>query len=222
MNWTCEKIEERLSDYVDRLMAPAEREGFEAHAATCARCKPLVAQVSGIVAEIHHLEPLEAPPRLVYRILDATLGERGAQVTGWRKWFGWIGPIGQTRLAMGVVTVALLAVMIGMTTGVTMEDVRKIELADLKPSNLWRAADRGVNLMYAKGVKFVNGLRVVYEIQSRLQPASDSAPVTQPQPQRAPGQSEKEGKRPESNRALDLNDIPVVLASTVGLPGRSF
>ncbi|PYU16224.1 MAG: hypothetical protein DMG29_04545, partial [Acidobacteria bacterium] len=68
MTWNCEQVEGSLSDYVDRLLGAAEHSGFEAHVAGCARCAPLVKSVSGLVAGLHHLEPLPTPPRLIYNI----------------------------------------------------------------------------------------------------------------------------------------------------------
>ena len=48
-----------------------------------------------------------------------------------------------------------------------------------------RSANRQAHLAYARGAKFVNDLRVVYEIQSRLQPEQEPAnsPVVAPSPE---------------------------------------
>jgi hypothetical protein len=59
----------------------------------------------------------------------------------------------------------------------------KIKRADFNPADLFRAANRQVHLTYARSVKFVNDLRVVYEIQSRLQPAPEPSPTSTPLPQ---------------------------------------
>jgi len=106
--WACEQIETRLSDYLDRLLTAAERGGFEEHVAGCARCAPLVHSVGGLVNGMHRLEPLEAPPRLVYNILDRTLGAR-TEKKGWRAWMGWLQPIWQPRFAYGAVSVLVTA-----------------------------------------------------------------------------------------------------------------
>ena len=92
MTWTCEQIEERLSDYVDRLLSPEERSGFVTHVDACARCRPLVARVAGLVAEMHRLEPLEAPVGLVERILVQTslaAREEKKPLRDWRSWLEW-------------------------------------------------------------------------------------------------------------------------------------
>ena len=76
MIWTCEQTEARLSDYLDRAMAGTELTAFEAHIAECDRCAPLVAHVSQLLTGVHAMEQVEAPPRLIYSILDKTLGKR--------------------------------------------------------------------------------------------------------------------------------------------------
>src|SRR5579884_2368582 len=82
MNWTCEQTELRLSDYLDGLLHPEERHSFDAHVNGCPRCTPLVASVTHLVQDLHTMEEVEPPPRLVYAILDKTLGPREA-TTGW-------------------------------------------------------------------------------------------------------------------------------------------
>jgi len=217
MSWTCEQVEARLSDYLDGQLHAEELQGFSGHLATCDRCAPLVAQVSGVMARVHALAPVEPPPRLIHNILDQTLGPRHvpAAPTGM---LGWLRLLMQPRFAMGAVTVVLALFFMSQGLGIEWS---KVEMADLKPVNLYRAADRRAHLLYARGVKFVNDLRVVYEIQTRLEPQPE--PAAQPQ-QRAPGSTETQ---PDPRRQRDLNRadelrLPSVLASGLpGVPGRS-
>jgi hypothetical protein len=58
----------------------------------------------------------------------------------------------------------------------------KLKKADLSPANVFRTANRQVHLTYARSAKFVNDLRVVYEIQTRLQPDAEPSPSATPQP----------------------------------------
>src|SRR2546425_7753971 len=76
MNWTCEQIEARLSEYLEGALAPADQQAFAAHVQQCPQCAPLVSTVQGLVNGLHGLPPLAEPPRLVYAILDKTLGPR--------------------------------------------------------------------------------------------------------------------------------------------------
>ena len=61
--------------------------------------------------------------------------------------------------------------------GVSPSDLKKI---DYRPASLVRAGNRQVHLSYARCVKFVNDLRVVYEIQSRFQPENAGEPSKTP------------------------------------------
>jgi len=180
MNWNCATTEERLTDYLDGALAPEEAAAFSAHTTGCPACTKIVAQVSALVEKMQLVEPLDPPAQLTVKILDATLGPR-TQSSEWRKWFDWVSVIWQPRFGMGAATVAAsFAVMFHALAPVG----KKVTLADLNPLVMARAANRQAHLTYAHGVKFVNDLRVVYEIESRLgpQPAQiNAAPVSEPQ-----------------------------------------
>lgn len=217
MNWNCEHIETRLSDYVDGLLSAEERRLFTAHTATCANCAGLVRRVGGFVAQLHAIEAVEEPPRLAYLILDKTLGPRKT-ATGWRGIFAWMRPGLMPRLAMGTVAMLLVATVMLQSAGLSWAQVQDM---DWRPRSVWREANRQGHLMFARSVKFVNDLRVVYEIQTRLQTAPEPATV---QPQPAPGSTEKEPpKRERDMNRADEKAPPVMLASVFisGVPGRS-
>jgi len=207
MSWTCEQTETRLSDYLDGVLNPAELAEFSAHVPSCARCAPLVASVSDLLTGLHGMEQIEAPPRLVYSILDKTLGPRES-VTGWRAMLGWVRGIASTRFAYGALSVAATLVIFVTASGFNW---RHPKLADLKPATIYHKADGWMHVTYGSSVKFVNDLRVVNEIQSRLREDSDlrAAPenvLPATSPQKQPGSSD--GSKPtaprQQNRANDL------------------
>jgi hypothetical protein len=174
MDWNCTITEERLSDYLDRQLLPEEAAAFSAHLVECARCKPLVASVSGLVDRMQHLEMVAEPPQLVAKILEATLGPR-AEKQGWKGWFAWLPALLQPRFAIGAVTVVASFVIVTHATGLSTAKIRR---ADLSPVGMARSVNRQAHLAYARSAKFVNDLRVVYEIESRLQP--EPTPAAQP------------------------------------------
>ena len=212
MNWTCQQFEERLTDYLEDALSVADRAAFTAHQQECARCKPLVERVNAMVLAIHQIEPVEPPPRLIHNILDASGPKRER---GWLG-FGWLTP----RFAMGTLTMALFLLIVYPMTGI---EVSKLEWSDLRPTNMYRAADRRATLMYARGVKFVNGLRVIHEIQSRLQPSEPQAvPVKEELKKQTTEENEKpeKGKGREQNHAFDPGHLQTMVASViVGAPG---
>jgi anti-sigma factor RsiW len=204
MDWNCTLTEERLSDFLDGQLPREEAAAFSGHAAGCSRCSGLVARVGELVSRMQQLEPLEAPPHLPARVLDATLGPRVPK-HGLERWFAWVPALWQPRMAMGMATVAASVIIIFHTAGVTPS---KMKRADLNPANVFRAANRQAHLTYARGVKFVNDLRVVYEIQSRLQPepvpASTPAPrslLEEPSQPHSPNHEQKSEADPNHGRS---------------------
>jgi len=178
-DWNCARTEERLSDYLDGILSPAEAAEYSAHAGSCDACGKLVKQVGGLVHQMRALDALEAPPQLIPKILESTLGPRRKQGAGWQRWVAWVPQFWQPRFAMGGITVAATILIVLYTTGISPAKLKK---ADLSPANVFRTANRQVHLTYARSAKFVNDLRVVYEIQTRLQPDAEPSPTIRPAP----------------------------------------
>lgn len=200
MSWNCEQTEAQLTDYLDGLMSPGERIEFEAHLNSCKDCAQIVASVSQLVGNLHSMEQIEPAPQLVYAILNKTLGPRETK-KGWRSAFGWIGGLASPRFAYSAVSIGASLTILLAASGVSL---RKPKLADLSPVNIARSVDRQAHLVYARSTKFVSDLRVVYEIQSRLNNKDNELPTapenTLPStaPDKAPGSTD--GTRPGSPR----------------------
>lgn len=217
MNWTCEQTELRLSDCLDGLLTAAEQKEFDAHVNSCARCTPLVSSVTHALSSLHSLAQIEPPPRLVYNILDKTLGPRET-VTGWKAILAWFRAFNPQRLAYGGVSLCAMFLVFASFTGFSW---KKPRAADLSPVNVYRGADRQAHLVYARSAKFVSDLRVVYEIQSRLQrtedlPGSQDSTAPQPAPSdKNPGSTDGSGPASpkQQNRANDLASHSIVLAA---------
>jgi len=105
----------------------------------------------------------------------------------------------------------------------------------LSPANIFRTANRQVHLTYARSAKFVNDLRVVYEIQSRLQPGPEPSPNSAPAPEQKQSQpdpsmpQQKSDKNPPRDRSqVHGGSMFAVLmpatfpASTIATLTRSF
>src|SRR5262249_24555268 len=203
MIWTCELTEERLSDYIDNLLTQEERTAFLQHVPSCANCAPLFASVSHLVKNLHSIAEVDAPPRLVYSILDQTLGPRDS-ATGWQAVLQWFRGMGTRRFTYGMASLAATFLILVTASGFNW---RHPKAADLHPLNIYRRADAQVHLVYARGTKFFSDLRVVNEIQSRLReneqvPVNQEETLPQPSPGKNPGSTD--GTRPgprEQNRA---------------------
>ena len=191
MNWNCTLTEERLSDFLEGTLSPEDAAAFSGHEAGCERCASTVAQVGGLVTRMQRTALVEEPPLLVGKILAATLGPRKQERVS-QGLFGWVSAIWQPRFAMGVATVAASFIIVFHAAG------SKPGKSAMNPLNLLQAANRQAHLTYARGARFVNDLRVVYEIQSSLasQPQPISEPV--PLPTRAPSSDPGPGGEQQS------------------------
>jgi hypothetical protein len=217
MTWTCDLIEAQLSDYLEGLLQGPERAAFEAHAKSCPECAPLVASVRSLVGEMRSMEELETPPRLVYAILDKTLGPRET-VTGWQGFLNAIRGLATPKFAYGAASVmATLSIILG-ASGFSL---RKPKLADLRPAAIYQRADRQAHTAYARSVKYVSDLRVVYEIQSRLRQDENNLQTTPEQvlpkssPEKNPGQTDehKPSQPRQQNRANEASRQLEMLAA---------
>ena len=212
MTWTCEQTEARLSDYLDGLLQPVEQTAFDLHVNGCERCTPLVASVSHVLGTLHKLEQIEPSPRLINSILTVTQGPQT-----WRNAKRWLRALQSPRFVYSTVSVAATFIVLLTALGFSW---RKPKLADLAPATIYRNADRGVHLVYARSSKFVSDLRVVYEIQSRINeneqnPAAREETIPQSSPNKKdPGQTDNTNPSSpkQQNRANEIGRNLEVLA----------
>jgi len=227
MTWTCEQIEARLSDYLEGLLAGPDRAAFDAHVASCAECAPLLASVRGLVGGMHAMEEVEVPPRLVYTILDKTVGPRET-VSSWQALRNVLRGLGSPKFVYSMASVFATCLVLVSATGFSF---RRPKLADLRPATVYQVADRQVHMVYARSVKYVSDLRVVYEIQSRLREEQNNLQVTPEEslpkasPGKEPGQTDdqKPAQPRQQNRANELaRQVEVLAAECPMLLERSF
>lgn len=194
MEWSCTNSEERLSDFLEGALQPEEQAAFSAHTAGCRGCTEMVERVGGLLARMGQIALVQEPEYLAGKIVAATHGLRGGERDA-RWWMAWVPLIWQPRFAMGLATVAASLVIVLHAAGVSPSDLQKI---DYRPASLARAGNRQAHLTYARWVKYVNDLRVVYEIESRFasSPVFSSEPAPTPTAEPRPRQ---EPASPDSN-----------------------
>ncbi|HEV2194971.1 MAG TPA: zf-HC2 domain-containing protein [Candidatus Acidoferrum sp.] len=212
MIWTCEQTEARLSDYLDGLLNSEEWSAFNLHVNTCAVCTPLVASVAHTLGGLYALEQVEPPPNLEMAILRATVGVVRSKYDFW----AWLRSLQSPRFIYGAVSVAATFALLLTATGFNW---RKPKLADLAPATIYHKADGKIHVFYGRSVKFVSDLRVVIEIQSRLNegdqnPAMREETIPQSSPKKEPGRTDNTNPSTpkQQNRANDISRRLEVLA----------
>ncbi len=204
MNWTCAQIEERLSDYLDNRLDPADVAELNRHVDGCAECTRLIERVGSTVQQMRSLAPVEVPSHLINSILDQTIGTR-PENSGWRGWFAWAPFLVQPKFAMGALTCAVTLIILGYGIGLSPAKIKK---GDLAPSNVYRAANRQAHLTYGRALKYVNDLKVVYEIQSKLRP--EESPAREREQEEVPAsptpqEKSQQDSRPGRSSTLDAD-----------------
>jgi hypothetical protein len=177
MSWTCAQFDARLDDYLEGRLSAEEAAGAQAHVDACARCAEWA---DGRLAALwlREVEPTEVPPGLERRILAQTLAPAPEESFWSMLELGWRALL-QPRMAMGLAAALISFGLVLNTLSVSPGD---ISVADLNPVNIYRSINRQAQLTYASGMRFVNDLRLVYEIRSRLEEMGEE-----------PGESPAEG-----------------------------
>jgi hypothetical protein len=161
---------------------------------------------------LHKLEPVEPSPQLINSILTATQGPQT-----WRNAKRWLRGLQSPRFVYSAVSVAATFIVLFTSLGFSW---RKPKLADLAPATVFRKANSHAHLFYAHSVKFVSDLRVVYEIQSRMNeneqnPAAREQTIPQVSPNKKdPGQTDNTNPASpkQQNRANEIGRNLEVLA----------
>jgi anti-sigma factor RsiW len=168
----CADIEVLLSDYIDGTLGAVERASVESHLSGCGGCAEMLRDIQGAIAFVERAEKPEPPQELITRILfhtpmsgePARAARRGKSAAGWLR--GWFTPLLQPRFAMGM---AMTILSFSMVSRVIEIPQRQLTMADLEPARVWAAVDDKVHRAWSRAVKYYENLRLVYEIQGRLQ-----------------------------------------------------
>jgi hypothetical protein len=187
----CLEFDALLADALDGALTGADRERFEAHRASCLSCGPMFAEASAGRAWLAELKDVEPPANLVHNILAATIGQVEAPAPAahhgegvWHRLRGWVQPVVapllQPRFAMSFGMAFFSVSLILNLLGVRLSDLRYV---DLTPSGIVR----GYYDTQARITRYYENIRVVYEIESRVQqlkrattPEESNPPATAP------------------------------------------
>ena len=180
---TCAELEILLCDYVDGTLRAEERTALENHLSGCAACKQLAEDVAGMTAFFERVPQAEPPAELMTRILHhAPMGPGAVSERlpndpkpSWaRRLFGgfvhgWLQPRYVMGMAMTILSFSMLARFAHI-------EPRQLRPSDLDPVKVWQGIDDHSHRIYDRAMKYYDNLRLVIEIQSRLQEWTDQDP----------------------------------------------
>ncbi len=163
---TCAEVDILLCDYVDGTLDGLRNAAVEAHLAQCATCAEAVRDASAAVEFLARVQPVEPPPELVTRLLFAAPAARQQRHGGILGLFArFLEPVLQPRFAMGMAMTILSFSLLAKFAGIPG---RQLTPEDLNPVQVWDAVGDRFYQAYDGVVKYYRSLRVVYEIQNRL------------------------------------------------------
>jgi hypothetical protein len=199
----CNEFEAVLFDALDQKLTGAKLERFRAHARACTKCGPIFSEVEAGQHWLKSLAEVEPPANLVNDILAATSGiqsyrlqpgiapeQRTSLGERIREWADSVlapvwGTVRQPRFAMSF-GMAFFSLSVALS-------VAGVKPTDLKQADLSR---NGLRRTYytttARMVKYYENMRLVYEIESKMQ---EIRKVTRP----AVPKEEKERERNHKN-----------------------
>ena len=224
----CNEFETLLFDALDQKLSEGQQERFRAHARVCGKCGPMFAEVEAGQHWLKSLAEVESPANLVNEILAATTGiqsyrlqapaaaeHRASLGERVREWADSLfapvwGTVRQPRFAMSF-GMAFFSLSVALSVaGVKPTDIKS---ADLSRSGLRRT----YYTTTARVVKYYENIRLVYEIESKVQ---EIKKVTRPAGSKEDKAREREHKNntsgqpePRQERNYSRDENQPVLAS---------
>jgi hypothetical protein len=208
---SCEAWEAMLADALDGTLDARDAEAFHAHSKSCgAGCAELLEEAKRGTEWLRFLRQTpEAPEGLLEKILAGTTGvvqdtslpvaASGAVALPRQPWLGVPVQLLQRHMAESriLMTLAMAFFSIALTLNLTGVRLNQLKLSDLKPSTLATAVSHQYYTTYKNVAQYYLNLRIVYELESRVNEmrGSNSAPAQQPASQ--PQQQEPQPKQPQ-------------------------
>lgn len=166
------QLEALIADYLDGVLGERDAVEFEKYLPLYPDLAELVADAAEGMRLLGQVDAPEPPPALYTRIqssLDDARrdAERAKSSTGlFQALAAFFAPVLQPRFVMGMAMTVLSISMIGQLTGTRID---RVTAADLKPTALWSSVEYRVQRVWDRAAKYYEGLRVVYEMRSRVQ-----------------------------------------------------
>jgi hypothetical protein len=205
----CSEFEALLAAALDGMLSEQASKAFHAHAGSCAACGPIFSEARQGMLWLQGLEELQPPANLLHNILAATSATESAKQParpeasqpGWvaRLWKpvrGVFAGIAQPRFATSF-SMAFFSLSLTLTlAGVKLKDITHI---DWRPSSVGKAVVLEYTQVESKIVRYYNNMRLVYEIESRVNELKKNSGAEQKNQQPSPEQPKQDKKKKDNN-----------------------
>ncbi len=196
MTTDCREIEQWLSSYLENNLSEAERQSVRDHLDSCRECSLLLGQMQTMLHVCRFFPELEPPTRLVEKILVRTTGKHRS--LSWKEYLlelfmpVYSSPRFAAGACLAVVSFAIVFNALGINLG-------QVKWSDLTPRGVLQSVNRGVYLAYDNGMRRLNDLRILYQIQSKI----DELSSQQPEPSKDSVDTPKDANKPQQNCASE-------------------
>jgi hypothetical protein len=195
----CHEVEQYLSDYLEDRLVSARRHEVESHLESCGNCQLLLEDLKTVMAWCESFPELTPPSSLVDRIIGRTSGQFQA-MSWWDYLKELFKPVYATpRFAAGTCMAVISFVLVLNALGIRWSQIRQIEWSKVTPKTVFQGFNRSIYLAYDNGVRRINDLKILYQIQSRLDEFRTEQPETKDRPKEKP----KEPPKPRENSSME-------------------
>ncbi|MGC2108379.1 MAG: zf-HC2 domain-containing protein [Candidatus Korobacteraceae bacterium] len=194
----CVEAEALLAEALDGTLDGSTLTAFEAHQQSCAACRAMVEEASAGMHWLKALDEAEPPRNLVHNILAQTIGalpsEHAMPAPRGDSWLDKLkgrlapvlAPLATPRFAMSFGMAFFSITMLLGIAGFHMADLRHLDLSSKGITKTYYATQ-------ARVIRYYENIRLVYEIESRV---NDLRRVATPQNK----QNQQETPTPNPNQ----------------------
>ena len=159
----CLQCEERMSDYLEGALSPADRDTVDLHLQSCGACRDLLAGMTEVLAWGKsfplHEPPVWLPARIIANTPRLARESWTDILTAAWKWI--IDP----RAAMGVFTAVLVLGWLGSFAGISPNWTTVVR----NPAAIYYAAQGAMNHAYDEAIRRYYRSPLVNEITARIE-----------------------------------------------------
>ena len=166
MKVECPEVENILGLYVEGGLSEAQSALVRAHLSACQACALLALEMDFAISLCKEFPELEPPPRLIERVLQETIGPRHS--LSWMEYLRELfRPVyASPRFATGACLAAMSFSIVMNALGLNLGEVRWSEIT---PRNVVDGLNRSVNVAYDIGMRRLNNLKILYQLQSKIE-----------------------------------------------------